>query len=459
MDFYEALGRPHRDRLLALGASRRLEPGERLFSQGDTSRDLYLVSDGSLDIVSQRGSTPVVVRTFTRGALVGEMSFLDAGYRRSMEVRSAEGAALVAWPFATLDAALSGDDELSGAFYRFLAELLAARARSTSNDAVDGTLKAGVGAEARDAALDEQAGVLADTLLGMRATGADVDALHARIDAGMAPFLSALDARLSRRDDAEAERLSQPARDRLRPLLQRAATAELCYGAAHAGDPAWVAHVLGGAPEGAGPFGVALDRWLLAQPTPSGMRAARDAAVEAVLEAVRARPDARVEWVNPAGGGVLAGVMARGGLSGAHVVLVGDVGDRDATEGVRSRLAASGAARAEALHVPLDRDAFLPSGRRGDRPDLLVLDGLLEYLPERAAATLLRDAGSRLAEGGRIVVTTVGEAEDDALWRLVFGWPLVRRDAGGLRRLAAATGLARCAVDACGCGWVVVTGG
>jgi hypothetical protein len=325
---------------------------------------------------------------------------------------------------------------------------------------VDGTLKAGAGAQARDSALDAQADLLADTLLGMRATGADVDALHARIGACMEPFLAALDSRLSRRDDAEADRLAHPARERLRPLLQRAATAELCVGAAHAGDPAWVAHVLAGAPEGAGPFGVALDRWLLARPTPSGMRAACGAAVVAVAEALRARPGARVEWVNPSGGGVLAGVLAAGGLSGAHVVLVGDVGDRDATEGWRARVAgAAGIARAEALHVPLDRDAFAPSGRRGDRPDVLIVDGLLEYLPERAAATLLRDAGGRLAEGGRLVLTTVGDAEDDALWRFVFGWPLVRRDGGGLRRLAAATGLSRCAVDAHGCGWVVVTGG
>jgi CRP-like cAMP-binding protein len=460
MNFYEALEEPHRTRLLALSAPRRLEPGERLFSQGDTSRDLYLVQDGSLDIVSQRGSTPVVVRTFTRGALVGEMSFLDAGYRRSMEVRSAEGASLVAWPFATLDTALLGDDLLSGAFYRFLAELLAARARSTSHDAVDGTLKAGAGADDRDAPLDAQAGLLAEALLGMRGTGADADSLHARIDASMVPFLAALDARLGRRDDADADRLAQPARDRLRPLLQRAATAELCYGAAHAGDPAWVAHVLAGVPEGAGPFGVALDRWLLQRPTLVGMRAARDAAVAAASVALRERPGARVEWVNPAGGGVLAGVMAGGAAVGAHVVLVGDVGDRDATEAVRARLVASGeAARAEALHVPLDRDAFLPSGRRGDRPDVLVLDGILEYLPERAAATLLRDAGTRLAEGGRIVLTTVGEAVDDALWRFVFGWPLIRRDGGSLRRLVAATGLRAASVEAYGGGWVVVTGG
>jgi O-methyltransferase involved in polyketide biosynthesis len=71
----------------------------------------------------------------------------------------------------------------------------------------------------------------------------------------------------------------------------------------------------------------------------------------------------------------------------------------------------------------------------------VILDGLLEYLPERAAASLLRWAVAQLAPGAVLIATTLVPSADELLVRHLLAWPTVRRARTTLEALARGAGL------------------
>jgi hypothetical protein len=73
---------------------------------------------------------------------------------------------------------------------------------------------------------------------------------------------------------------------------------------------------------------------------------------------------------------------------------------------------------------------------------IVVLDGLLEYLPERLAASLFRWARSVLVPGGTLIVTGLVPSPDDPVFRHVLAWPLVRLRTNALARLLQGAGFA-----------------
>jgi hypothetical protein len=74
--------------------------------------------------------------------------------------------------------------------------------------------------------------------------------------------------------------------------------------------------------------------------------------------------------------------------------------------------------------------------------DLCVIDGLLDYLPDRLAAALISRAARALAPGGRLVLTGLAPSPDAPLFDHLLDWPSVRRPARDLRALVEAMGLA-----------------
>jgi extracellular factor (EF) 3-hydroxypalmitic acid methyl ester biosynthesis protein len=83
-------------------------------------------------------------------------------------------------------------------------------------------------------------------------------------------------------------------------------------------------------------------------------------------------------------------------------------------------------------------NALRTANRLGARGpfDVIVMGGLLDYLPERAARALLNRAVALLAPGGTMGVTNVAAANP---WRplleLLCNWPLIERTAADMRRL------------------------
>lgn len=60
---------------------RIVKKGELLFSEGDTSRAMYLVRSGVIRIFKKKGDTPIEIDTIHSGQIVGELAFLDGNPR------------------------------------------------------------------------------------------------------------------------------------------------------------------------------------------------------------------------------------------------------------------------------------------------------------------------------------------------------------------------------------------
>jgi hypothetical protein len=198
---------------------------------------------------------------------------------------------------------------------------------------------------------------------------------------------------------------------------------------------------------------------MLARPTLRGLRDRRACAASLVLSCLPASPPWRVEVLHPGHGELVQDLVALTGHAELDVTIVGDVGDQAATDALLRKLRArAGGAigKREALHVALDRFAFEPTRRRGQDVQLIVIDGLLEYLPDRAAASLLRGTHARLARGGRVLATSVREGPDDAFLRHFLNWPMIRRSGAELEGLFASVGFGRVQAHAAGGSGVVV---
>ena len=106
------------------------EPDAIIFSEGDVADAMYVVAQGSVDIVIA-GAT--VIATRHPGEEFGEMAFFDGG-RRSATARAGKGCHLIRVPYDSLRAVLRDRPEAAALFYRNGAAFLTARLRKTSLD-------------------------------------------------------------------------------------------------------------------------------------------------------------------------------------------------------------------------------------------------------------------------------------------------------------------------------------
>ena len=60
---------------------RYYEDGEIIARQGDTAAELYVVQDGTVEIVAEDGASEVVLRCAGRAEILGEMAIFDRGVR------------------------------------------------------------------------------------------------------------------------------------------------------------------------------------------------------------------------------------------------------------------------------------------------------------------------------------------------------------------------------------------
>ena len=81
---------------MAAGRSVELARGEYLLRRGERGGDIYLVEEGTLEVVDTRSSTEVVISLVGPGAVVGEMAFIDEAPRNA-DVRAAGPAVCRHW--------------------------------------------------------------------------------------------------------------------------------------------------------------------------------------------------------------------------------------------------------------------------------------------------------------------------------------------------------------------------
>ena len=72
--------------------------------------------------------------------------------------------------------------------------------------------------------------------------------------------------------------------------------------------------------------------------------------------------------------------------------------------------------------------------------NIMIIDGLLDYVPERLGVALLGWAGTQMAPAGRLIATGLAEANDDPVYRHLLSWPVVRRSRAGLTGLLQGAG-------------------
>ena len=180
-------------RIAAKTQERRLQPGERLFEEGDEGDRAFVIVGGELEILKQSGSSEVLLAVRRAGEVIGEMSLLEDAPRMAA-ARARGETVLLDVPKAVFDEVLASS---AGAVRSLFGALVSrwreteARLRQREQLAQLGTLAAGLAHELNNpAAAAARAaadfGVAADRLgvarMDVAARAADLEAMTAIAD-------------------------------------------------------------------------------------------------------------------------------------------------------------------------------------------------------------------------------------------------------------------------------------
>src|SRR5438552_9217227 len=101
--------------LAAFGEQRRARPGEVLFDQGDADHGVFVVLDGSIEIVGVSNGDEASLRVLERGAFTGEINQLS-GRRSLVQCRAREASTLLEISRANLQRMMQTDTALGEVF-------------------------------------------------------------------------------------------------------------------------------------------------------------------------------------------------------------------------------------------------------------------------------------------------------------------------------------------------------
>ena len=445
VDFLDRLSDRDRERLVAASTTVRVARGEFLMRQSERGGEVYRVVEGELEVIDGRQQPAVVLDVLGRGRMVGEMGFLEEQLRTA-DVRAADTTVLQRWDRVGLLKVLDADPAFAAAFYRAFAALAVDRSRRITTAAMVGALAAGK-TSGSESALQE-ARILSGTvkrslneveLLIRR----ERDAAAQTLVTVLHNFQAMLDAKLAgmpRHDRAAAGELVGAD---LLPYMMRSHLGELTHDRADraAGDIRTMAHIAAHRPEGDGPLGELIDAWLLDLPSARALRERRALAAQLVTESLPAVPPTRLLCIGANSASLLASELDAIGRQGGEIVVVDSKLEALALvrEDFRNR------PRSLKLKLMQGDLAALCAGRAFPQlipPNVVVVDGLVEYLPERVVVTCVKAIIARMAPGARLVVTAMSPAPDEPIFQYLLKWPMTRRSGTTLRELLESAGLA-----------------
>ncbi|HTK95813.1 MAG TPA: cyclic nucleotide-binding domain-containing protein, partial [Terriglobales bacterium] len=120
--------------LSACMEARSYKAGEKIFSRGESSDELYMIRRGMVRIILPlTGRTPYHLATFSRGDFFGEMAFLDNAPRSADAVASGETDVFVL-SRARFDQIAGEHKKLGMTLLESLAKALAMRLRHTDRE-------------------------------------------------------------------------------------------------------------------------------------------------------------------------------------------------------------------------------------------------------------------------------------------------------------------------------------
>lgn len=465
MAFLDAFEPDHRSCLESAALPITLARGQHLLRKGEPGGDLYIVESGYLEVVDPRVTPEVVLDRVEAGELIGEVAFLDDS-PRSADVRAGEDSRVLRWPRDDVRALLDRDPSLAACFFRALALRAARRVRSVV-DATAPLRREGGGPgheqllrDARDLAERVKEGFLqAETRLR-------VDPTDEGATARLREVLDALEDECTHLFDGVSDGESAAAAARLlarelHPYLVRSTLAERCIRRQHGGTGTAevLAHVLLDQPGGDGRVGELLDGWLLSRPSLRGIRELQQSLLEMTTAAIsdtwspasvgpwtadgpsfRSHAPRRVLLVNAGTGSIVAALLHLLAERPTVVTVVDQ--SRDALAFLDAGIAwRPRPVELRTIQCKLARLALGEGRLEVPAQDVVVAHGLLEYLPDRLAISLLRSLGNLVKPGGSVIVAALSPAGDHALLDRLLSWPTVRRSADATRALAAAAGL------------------
>jgi thioredoxin reductase (NADPH) len=104
-------------RLRAFGEERQVQAGEIVFDQGDANHGVFVVLNGSIEIVAVSNNSDAVLRTLERGAFTGEVNLLS-GRRSLVRCRARDASSLLEIGRANLRRIFETDSMLGEIFLR-----------------------------------------------------------------------------------------------------------------------------------------------------------------------------------------------------------------------------------------------------------------------------------------------------------------------------------------------------
>jgi thioredoxin reductase (NADPH) len=102
-------------RVAAFGMELHAAAGEILFEQGDAERGLFVVLNGSIEIISVSGAAEAVIRVLRRGDFTGEV-YLLSGRRSLVKCQAREASTLLEIPRANIQRMMQTDGALGEVF-------------------------------------------------------------------------------------------------------------------------------------------------------------------------------------------------------------------------------------------------------------------------------------------------------------------------------------------------------
>jgi hypothetical protein len=449
VEFLGRLEPEDRERLLAVSDSVRLSAGETLLRRGERGGDIYQVESGALEVVDRRQHPEVVLDVLGPGKVLGIMSFVD-GAPHTAEVRAASAVTCRRWDQTALKLLLAQDPPLSARFFAALSGAVVQQARTARGPgraaavgrlAQDGgAVPVAVADKARDIASSSHQ-VWTEAEVRLRASPTDAVALNDCMSAFGALVEAAAAWIGPMGEHARAQAAGEALRKEVQPYLGRTRLVLLAQEAGLGANGAeFMAHLLLGEPAGDGALGQALDQALLALPTAIGVRARQRTAVSATLEGLPTDRPLAVTIVQPNCGALLAQLVSRLSGQGGEVTVID--GDRE-TLGIVD-LGMHKRPVGVTLKLVQENLALLAAGRSSIHhppQDAIVIDGLIDHLPDRMLASLSGWCAAHLAPGGRLVCTAMAPATDQEVFDHLLGWPLMRRTQAELVELIGSAGL------------------
>jgi len=111
----------------------RFEPGDVVISIGDTDRSVYIITEGSLEILIPQKGSQRLQRTQVRhdGSVIGEQAFIDAK-PRSATVRAVTKGEMLRLDVTTFEVLAAREPEMARAILFEIARILSVKLRQAN---------------------------------------------------------------------------------------------------------------------------------------------------------------------------------------------------------------------------------------------------------------------------------------------------------------------------------------